>query len=373
MNSIKKIKIAFVHDDFIQFGGAEKLILEIITEFQNDKNFDILIFSSIISPKWKNVFHNMDLKYKESFLGFMPFSYVYSKLFFINNFFYYAFGSFDFSDFDIVISSSTRFGHSIVTKPSTFHISYINSPPKALWDERKYFFNKNLFYILIKNILPYKRIYDFYTQFYADLVICNSLNIQRKVSKNYKRKSIVLFPFVSLKEFKDSNNIIKGEYFLIISRLISWKRIDYVINTFNKNNHKLIVIGDGEELERYKKISNPNINFTGYISDEEKNNLLKNATALIFPQNEDFGITILEALNCNIPVIYLNKGGAKEILNSQVGIGYDSQTSSDLERAISKLKTFKFNPKESRVILNRYSRENFIKFLKKLVLNTKKQ
>ena len=182
-----------------------------------------------------------------------------------------------------------------------------------------------------------------------------------------------MFPFVSLKEFKDSNNIIKGEYFLIISRLISWKRIDYVINTFNKNNLKLIVSGDGEELERYKKISNPNINLKGYISDEEKNNLLKNATALIFPQNEDFGITILEALNCNIPVIYLNKGGAKEILNSQVGIGYDSQTSSDLERAISKLKTFKFNPKESRVILNRYSRENFIKFLKKLVLNTKKQ
>lgn len=373
MNSTKKIKIAFVHDDFIQFGGAEKLFLEVIRDFQDDQNFEIVIFSSIISPEWKETFHNLSLKFVESFLGFLPYSYLYSRLFFVNSFFYYAFESFDFSEFDVVISSSTRFGHFVITKPSTIHISYVNSPSRALWDERKYFFNKRLFYFLIKSLLPKKRIYDFYSQFYADLVICNSLNIKRKVSKIYGRKSIVLFPFVSLKNIDDSNNKISDDYFLIISRLISWKRIDYVIDTFNNNNLKLVVVGEGEELVRYQKISNPNITFTGYISDEKKNNLLKNATALIFPQNEDFGITILEALNCSIPVVYLNKGGAKEILNNKVGISYESQSSSDLEKAIFKVRYFNFDKEESKYILERYSKDKFVRFLKKLVLNTKKQ
>jgi glycosyltransferase involved in cell wall biosynthesis len=195
---------------------------------------------------------------------------------------------------------------------------------------------------------------------------------QRKVKKIYRRNSIVLFPFINLQKIKSSNKTAENDYYILISRLTSWKRIDYVIDTFNDNNLKLIVVGEGEEFSRYQKNSQNNILLKGYVTETEKNLLLRNAKALIFPQIEDFGITILEALNYNIPILYLNHGGAKEILNERVGIGFNQQNPESLKEAISKLEYFKFSSEEAAVILKNYSKDRFISFLKKLILTVKR-
>ena len=371
MNYTKKIRIAFVHDDFIQFGGAEKLFFDVIHDFKLDSQYEIKVFSSIVSPNWQKIFLENNISYYQSFLKYFPFSYKYSKFFFVTSLFYLAFADFDFSDYDFVISSSTRFGHFLITKPNTYHISYINSPSRALWDEKNYFYGKSFFYFLIKKLLPNKRVYDFYSHVFADLIITNSKNIQKKVKKIYSRNSIILFPFVNLKYIKESIEFSNSDYFILISRLVSWKRIDYVIDAFNKNLQKLIVVGDGPELARYQEMSKDNIIFKGYVSENEKNSLLQGSKALIFPQNEDFGITILEALNYNIPVIYLNRGGAKEILNSKVGLGFGNQTSGDLNLAISNLSNFEFCTDESKKILKNYSKDSFIYFIKKLTQSVK--
>jgi glycosyltransferase involved in cell wall biosynthesis len=364
MISSKKIKVAFVHDDFIQVGGAEKLFLEIVKEFNIDESFDVKVYSSLISKNWKEVFKKYNIKYEESFLSYLPFCYKLHKILFIFDWFYLAFSSFDFSEYRVVISSSTRYGHFLITKPDTFHISYINSPPRALWDEKKYFFKKRFLHFLVKGSLPSKRIYDYYSHNYADLIVTNSKNIQRKFLKNYHRNSIIIYPFHSLQNIQVNES--KSDYFLIISRLVSWKRLDYVIRTFNSLNLKLIVIGEGSEKEYYQSISSKNITFTGFVSEEEKERFLRNAKAFIFPQIEDFGITLLESLSFNCPVIYLNKGGAKEILNSKVGVPFVEQDELYLKEAIQKLENFNFDLEEKEKILRNFSKNNSIPFLKRL-------
>lgn len=366
MKSIKKIRIAFVHDDFIQFGGAERLILDIVNEFQNDENFEVAVYASIISKQWQEILTQKNLKFTQSFLVKIPYIDRFSKLLFFTNLYYLAFSEFNFDSFDIVFSSSTRYGHSVITKPDTFHISYINSPSRALWDEKRYFFGKKFLYLLIKNFLPSKRILDFYSQNYADLLISNSKNIARKVKKYYQKNSLILYPFLNQKE--TGSNTPKKDYFLIISRLVAWKRFDFVIETFNQTAEKLIVVGSGPEFDRYRLKSQNNIVFKGYTSDEEKFELLKNAKALIFPQNEDFGITLLESLSVFCPIIYLNQGGAKEILNPKVGVSFKYQNQESLLSALNNFNKLSFRVADFKKILNLYSKEFFCYFLKRLVI-----
>ncbi len=369
MKSTKKIKLALVHDDFIQNGGAEKLFFEIIKEFKKDNNFEVKVFSSLISPSWKEKLEKEGVVFEESFLAFIPSCYRIHKFFFFFNSFYLAFQSFDFSEYNIALSSSTRFAHSIITKPTTFHISYINSPSRALWSEKKYFHGKNFFYLFIKKFLPTKRIFDFYTHNHADLLVSNSLNIKQKVLKFYRRNSIVLFPFIDLPESRTDSKLNRDDFYILISRLESWKRIDYVIKAFNLNQKNLIIIGTGSKLLYYQKISNPNIVFKGYITEIEKIKLLSKAKGLIFPQDEDFGLTILEALFYNCPIVYYKKGGAKEILNYKVGIGFETQSVDELLFAIESVESFDFNEREKDLILERYSKGKFIRQLKKIILS----
>lgn len=365
MNFTKKIKVAFVHDDFIQFGGAEKLFLDIIKEFSDDTRFEIFVYSSLISEKWKKIFENEGILFKESFLKNFPFCYYFSKIFFLFELYYLAFQSFDFDNFDVVFSSSTRYAHSIITKPSTFHISYINSLPKMFWESEKYFAGKK-FGFFLSNFFPYFQKLDFYTQKHADLVITNSKNISKKYKNNVKRNSVVLYPFINSNE---SVYISQGDFYLLISRMVSWKRIDYVLDAFSEiNTEKIKIIGDGPELQNYKnKYKSSNIEFLGWVSEKDKYEYLKQSKGVIFPQDEDFGIVILEALISMTPVVYYNKGGAKEILNNSVGVSFEFQNKDSLLEAINQ-NSSKIYKKDNFSDLNKgFSKARFYNFLTSLI------
>lgn len=364
MTFSKKFKVAIVHDDFIQFGGAEKLIFEISKKLKANPEFEVRIFSSLISPQWKKILHTNNLNYQESFLRFIPFCYSISKLFFIPNFFYLAFQNFNFDNYSVVFSSSTRFGHSVITKPKTLHISYINSPAKMLWSTSEYFKKNQFIFKLISRLLSNKRIIDDVTQNYSDLIISNSKNIKKKVQRFYSKKSLVLYPFADI-GFQIRP---KGDYYVLVSRLVAWKRIDYVIKAFNLLNVKLIVIGSGPDLHTLKGISNNNIEFKGYVSEIEKKEIISRALALVFPQNEDFGITIVESLCLGTPIIYYNKGGAREILNDKLGEAYEIQDASSLTTAIISNNKKLYNPEELLLAGSKFSSAQFIKFLEKLIL-----
>lgn len=371
MNSTKKIKIALVHDDFIQFGGAEKLFWDLILEFSKDPRYDVVVFSSLISEKWKKIFENEEIFYIESFLKNFPFCYHVSKIFFIFEMYYLAFQSFDFDSFDFVISSSTRYSHSVITKPSTFHISYVNSLPKMFWDPEKYFAGKKFGYFILSNFFPYFQKLDLYTQKLSDLVITNSKNIQTKYKKNISRNSVILYPFIPhpLINQEFSPLLEKNDFYLLISRLVSWKRIDYVLDTFSElKDKKIIVVGEGPELNNYsKKYKSQNILFLGRVSEDKKTELLTKSKGVIFPQDEDFGLVILESLKCKTPIIYFNKGGAKEILNKSVGVSYDFQNKNALIRAIQENDSKLYKIEDFNKISSNFSKPKFLNFLKSFI------
>lgn len=361
MNSIKKFKIAIVHDDFIQKGGAEFLILNIALFLNKSDEFEVIIFSSLISDEWKKILKDSGLGFQESFLKYFPFSYKISKLFVFFDLFNLAFQSFCFDDYDAVISSSTRFAQNIITKPQTLHLSYINAPARFIWEESV----KNFIHSIIDRNIDWYKETDTRSQKYADLIIANSKNIKRKIKNNYNLNSIVLHPFTDIQM---SDTSIKKEYFVLISRLKKWKRIDFVIEAFNTLGWDLKIIGQGEEFEKLKSVSNSNIEFLGYVSDDEKKILLQEAKGLIFPQNEDFGLTLVESLRSGTPIIYFNQGGAREILNDTFGTPFDLQNKESLIKALEKFKNCEFESKKLHLKSLKFHSSNFIPFLKKLLI-----
>lgn len=367
---MKIFKLAIVHDDFIQKGGAEFLVLDLILELQKTNSYQIEVFSSVISFEWEEIFKSHQIKYHQSFLGKIPFAQKFSKVFFFGNFFYYAFESFDFSDFDVVFSSSTRFGHSVVTKPTTFHISYINSPSKMLWEVNKYFYSKNLLYKIIKYFLPKKRIYDYITHQRADQVISNSLNIQKKVRKNYQRDSFVLYPFKKINiNTKQNIQNEKKDFYLLVSRIVPWKRIDYVIHAFNELglNLKIAGVGDRKYLKNLKSISKENIEFLGYVTEAQKLDLMRKAKFGISPQDEDFGLTNVEFLACGTPVIYFKRGGAQEIIGDSHGAPFLYQDKNCLKESILGIQDRSFQTDQLVLKAGSFNSCNFVNLLSDLI------
>jgi glycosyltransferase involved in cell wall biosynthesis len=251
----------------------------------------------------------------------------------------------------------------VITKPETYHISYLNSPSRMLWSSLEYFKRNQKLFWLVKSYLSSKRLIDQTSQNYSDLIISNSKNIRRKISRFYQRNSLVLYPYI------ESGFMLKPKenYYVLVSRLVSWKRIDYVIKAFNELGEKLVIIGSGPELSYLKKIANSNIEFTGYIDEVAKRELIAKSTALIFPQNEDFGLAIIESLCVGTPILYFNKGGAKEILNESLGVSFDKQSSESLKIALNKHQLKSYNLEELLLSGSKYSSDSFINFLTRLI------
>lgn len=329
------MKVALVHDDFMQWGGAERLVLDLGQLFPEAPIYTIYYNEKVLPA----VFPKERLR--SSFLQKIKF--IYRPLFFLHPL---IFESFDFSAYDLVITSTTRFAKSIITKPGTIHICYCNTPPRFLWSFSDYFESKdinwvfkNILKVLMAPLISYLRIQDQAAAQRVDYFIANSNNIANRITKYYGRESKVIYPFVELDRFDDEKvqetKQIGQPYYLIVSRLSGHKRIDIAIDAFNKNGLCLKIIGIGPEAGKYQKMAKKNIEFLGRLSDQEVVHYLKNCEAFIYPQEEDFGITALEAQACGRPVIAFAKGGALEtVVEGKTGLFFQEQTSDSLSRAI---------------------------------------
>jgi glycosyltransferase involved in cell wall biosynthesis len=319
------------------------------------------------------IFENSKIRIHSSFLQNIPFIEKYSKVLAITRLFYIAFESFDFDNFDIVFSSSTRYAHSIITKPGVKHVAYINSPPKMFWEVGKYYFGRKILFILMKFFLPKLRQYDFYTRYRADLYISNSKNISNKLQTIYTIYSEHIYPFVEVKlpnpdknyvavrSFSkiDLDKLTSEKFFLVISRLTKWKKIDYVIEAFSKINCNLYIIGDGDMKSYYQNRFSKNIKILGFLTNQEKYNLLRSCEAVIIPQDEDFGLVIVESLIFGKPLLYYDHGGAREILNESLGTAFESQSAYSLIEAIERNKKKTYNYRDLQKASNSFSKERF--------------
>lgn len=313
----KNPRVALIHDYLNQYGGAEKTLEKIMELFPKAPIYTGILDLNKLPPvfqKRKIITPGMNFLFKK-----FPklFSFLMSQ----------RFESFDLSNYDLIISDGTAWAKSVITTTDQLHISYIHTPPRFLY---KYSTESNLRKIwILRPLFMYLdfhlRIWDFAASKRPDFLICNSIEVLKRIKKFYKRDATVIYPPVETAEYK--NNKIEN-YYVISGRLSSYKNFDLVIELFNNINRKLVVIGTGIEEKNLKKMAQQNIQFVGKVTNEELHEILSQAKGYIFPvKEEDFGIAPVEALSHGVPVLAHRSGGPLEsIAENQDGLFFDEIT-----------------------------------------------
>ena len=279
---------------------------------------------------------------------------------------------FDLRNYDLVISDASAFAKGVITSAGTLHICYCHTPTRYIWDYTHQYINElkynKYFKKIISLVLNYIRIWDRQAADRVDVFIANSKTVQKRIKKYYQAESTIIYPPVEIDKFYISGKL--QDYFLIGGRLAPYKRVDLVIKAFNELNLPLKIFGSGVDLKRLQNLAGNNnkIEFLGRIDDNELAQLYSECQAFINPQEEDFGITVVEAMASGRPVIAYRKGGATEtIIEGQTGIFFDEQTPDSLIKAVNKFRTLQFNPEKIRTFAKQYSNERFKTAIKQFI------
>lgn len=352
------MKIAIVHDYLNQFGGAERVVSALHELFPLDP-----IYTSIFDEnRMPENFQRMDIR--TSFMQKLPFIFSLFKYYLL--FYPLAFEGFDLSECDVILSSSSAWAKGVKKREGQLHICYCYTPMRFVWRYEDYVKREN-FGTLIKTILPLIlgpiKKWDLETAKTVDFFIAISRTVAERIEKTYGRESVIIYPPVECDFFKPS--ALDRDYFLVVSRLNAYKRVDIVIEAFNKLDLPLLIIGDGPDRNNLQKMAGPNIQFLGKLPDEQLAKYLAECRALVFPGEEDFGIVPLEAMSAGRPVIAYKAGGAEEtVVEEETGIFFEKQTADELVQAVKK---FQFKPFNKRKI-----REHALKFDKEIFKNKMK-
>ena len=346
------MKVALVHDWLPFMGGAERILTNFLELYK-----DAPIYTSICNR------NNLDGKLKDaniitSFLQKKKDNqYDHKKLF---PFMPVAFESFNLNEYDVVLSQSTSCAKGVITNPNTMHICYCNSPMRYGW-EFYYEYTCNMKGIkksLVKYFMSFMRVWDNVSSDRVDYFIANSENVARRIWKHYRRESVVIHPPVRCSVF--SIGEVDENFFLVVSRLQEYKRIDLAVKAFNELGLPLVIIGDGPMRKELEDIANDNIKFLGRQSDETIKEYYAKCRAFIFQGEEDFGITPLEAQASGRPVIAYGKGGALEtVVDGKTGVFFGEQTVESLKNGVSRFNKMKFNKIQIRTNALRFDEEKF--------------
>lgn len=373
MKPLSELKIAIVHDFLTKIGGAEKVLLSLHNIFPDAPIFT-LVYDELGT---KSIFKNC--KIHTSSLDKYPRA-IKTKTKFLLPFYSKAIEEFDFSKYDIVISSSNSFAHGVITNPKTFHLCYCHSPMRYAWDYTNEYLEENHIGYGIKGLFVRKtlhniRIWDKISSLRVDKWVANSSNVKARIKKYYQCDSSVIYPPVPIEDIKCNENV-PDDYYLIVSRLEPYKKINLAIKAFNTLKKPLVIIGVGSDLGVLKRIAGENIEFLGWQSNKSVYEYMRNAKALIFPGEEDAGITPIESMAAGRPVIAYNRGGVKEsIIDGKTGLLFDQSTEKSLIETVKKFeeKILNFSPKICRQEAEKFSGENFKKQLIEKIENSYKQ
>lgn len=359
----KNLRVALIHEELTQLGGAERVL---------DALLEIFPKAPIYTIVWdkERTQHRYDkFDIRPSFIQKLPFG--------VKKYKWYlglmplAIEYFNLKDFDIIISDASALIKGVKTKPEQLYICYCHTPTRYLWGETKEYLKTAPIPKFIRPFMPlviwFLRRWDLKASHRPNFFLANSKNIANKIHKYYDREATVIYPPVEVDKFNISRSL--SDYFLLVTRLEPYKKVDLVIMAFNKLPRlKLVIAGDGTQMEALQRIAGPNISFVGYMTGRPLVNLYIHARAFIFPQEEDFGITAVEAQAAGRPVIAFKKGGALEsVVEGKTGEFFFPQTVAALIKVLKKFRSGKFNPTTIRAHAKNFDKEVFKEKIKEYI------
>jgi len=348
------MRIALVHDYLVQYGGAER-VLECFTElFPYAPIFTLVYDQEAMHGKFS------DKDIRTSFIQKIPFAKKRHRVF--PEFMPMAIEQFDFSNYDIVLSDSSSYAKGIVTKPETLHICYMHTPMRYAWDDCQKYTSDFYFPSFIKKLIPfvmnYIRMWDRTSVDRVDKLIANSNFVAKRIQKYYKKEAEVIHPPVNVKDFYAGKG--EGKYFLMVGRILAYKKFDIAVEAFNELGLPLKIIGRGPEMKKLQKLAKANIDFLGRVPDEELAKYYADCQAFIFPQEEDFGIVAVEAMASGRPVVAYRGGDIPEHIEEKtMGVFFDEQSAESLIEAVKKVQILTFDSNYIRSKALKFDREIF--------------
>ena len=351
------MKVAIVYDRVNKWGGAERVLLALHKIFPNAP-----LFTSVYDrdkAKWAD-----DFTVKPSFLQKVPFLRGNNELFpFLMPL---AFESFNFDDYDLVLSVTSEFAKGIITKPKTIHVCLCLTPTRYLWSSFDVYFGNFFLRFFSSPIVSYLRNWDLIASGRPDKYIAISNEVKKRISKYYGRDSVVIYPPILIGDKGIKRK--PSDYFLFVSRLskfVMYKRANIVVEAFNELGLPLKIVGSGSLKKKLQRIAKSNIEFLGQVNDEELEELYKNSKALIFPGVEDFGLVMAEAQSVGTPVIAFRGGGAVEIVKEGVsGEFFNGQNPASL---MSVLKNFDESRYNREAIKESSEKFSFLRFKEEIL------
>jgi glycosyltransferase involved in cell wall biosynthesis len=336
------MKVAVVHYWWLSNRGGEAVVSSIISAFPEADIFihvcDKELILKTLGPAYRGKVYTTFIaklpgakKHYQKYLPLMPL----------------ALEQLDLTEYDLIISSESGPAKGVITRPDALHVCYCHSPMRYVWDMYYSYLqgSSRLIKLLFPLVAHWLRIWDLASASRVDIFIANSTFVAKRIKKFYRRESTIVFPPVNVADFDYTQP--RGDFYLYLGQLVTYKRADLVLEVFNQLNLPLVVIGEGELYDDLIKRAGPNIKLLGRQSFESVKDHLQRCKALVFPGLEDFGIVPVEAMAAGAPVIAYGKGGALDtVINGETGILFDEQTHECLTDAVMALEqgNYQFDP-----------------------------
>ena len=349
------MRVAIVHDWLVTWRGGEKVLDALATIYPDAEIFTLFCDQSIVPSHLRTrKIHVHPVANRFRFLrkALLPFMPIWIE-------------EFNFSGFDLVLSTSSCVAKGIIVDPDAKHICYIHSPMRYIWDQREEYLGfvrkipiLNFFVNFLSTIL---RVWDSTSAVRVDIFVANSTFVKKRIRKYYGRDAMVIHPPVDVSRFSSTDLQENGDYFLAAGALVGYKRFDLAIRACERMGRKLVIAGQGPELGQLKRLAGPNTTFVSATDNEAWAAIFSKAKAFIFPGIEDFGITAIEAMAAGLPVIALRRGGALDfVVDQETGVFFDEASETSLCDAIRRFEGMSWRRAKIREFSQQFSREKFV-------------
>lgn len=355
---MRNLKVAIVHDYLNQMGGAERVVAVFHKMFPDAPIYTTIVDQNKLLPELEDaVIHTTWMQRIPGILSkFKLFFWLYP----------FAVRSMNVKDYDLILSSSSAYAKGVRKGSQSVHVCYCHAPMRFAWNFEAYMDSvqvPNLVKRVAKWFTYPLQAWDKNNSKQVDYLIANSTIVKQRIRQWYGLNASIIFPPVEISRFSIDEEKLE-DYFLIVSRLVSYKRIDLAVEACTRLGKRLLVVGDGPDRQRLEQLAGDTVTFLGRKSDEEVVRYMQHCQALIFPGIEDFGITPLEVNACGRPIIAYHDGGALDtVVAEKTGLFFNEQSIDSLSETIRRFDQYEWNPESIRQHAEKFSEDVFVKRL----------